>query len=183
MKRVVILTASPKKNGNSALAADLLEACLKEQGAETVRFDTAFMKLGGCRDCRNCNKNGKYCIFDNDDFNRTAAELVKADAIVITTPVYWYTFPEQIKGLIDRFFCLLKGGHTFEGKKTALISFCGDNEEDTFDGMVFSFRKTMALMRAENAGELLYPGVYGPGEAANTSIKDDVKALADKLLA
>ena len=183
MKRVVILNSSPKKNGNSAMAASLLEACLKRRGVQTVRFDTAFLKFAGCRDCRCCNQNGRYCIFDNDDFNRVAAELVKADAIVITTPVYWYTFPEQIKGLIDRFFCLLKGGHNFEGKKTALISFCGDKEADTFDGMVFAYRKTMELMKAENAGELLYPGVYGPGEAEKTTVKDDVVSLADKLLA
>lgn len=181
MKRYVILTGSPRKNGNTAIMADMLTAELKAHGDEVVRFDTAFLKLNGCRDCRKCYSTGNPCVFNNDDFNPIARELETADGVIFAAPVYWYTFPAQIKNVIDRFVCLYGSKHLFTDKKCVLLSCCGDEEMEAFDGILFAYRKTIGLMQGENAGEILIPGLYPPGAVRETDAEAQIKALAEKL--
>ena len=59
------------------------------------------MNIGGCRACETCFKTGKACSF-NDDFNTIAPAIQEADAVVVSTPVYWYSIPSQIKAVIDK---------------------------------------------------------------------------------
>ena len=105
-KKIVLLTGSPRRKGNTAQMADTLAAALEEKGCRVVRFDTAFLPLGGCRDCRACYRGEGACAFGGDGFNDIARELETADGLVLAAPVYWYTFPAQIKHVIDRFVSL-----------------------------------------------------------------------------
>ena len=105
-----------------------------EQHGHTVqRFDAAFLKIGGCHACMSCYKTGKACTFD-DDFNRIAPAILESDVVVFTMPVYWYTIPAQIKGVIDRLFSLVVGGQPFAGKKCALIACCEEEDRTVLDG-------------------------------------------------
>lgn len=97
------------------------------------------MKVGGCRGCYGCVTKGE-CVF-RDDFDKIAADLQDADGIVIASPVYWYTFPAQIKAVIDRWFSLCVMGNDFSGKKADLLSCCEEETTETFDGIRFSFKK------------------------------------------
>ena len=121
MKKIIVITGSPRKNGNSSKMADGFIKTIVEGGAQATRFDAAFMKIGGCHACDKCYKNEKACVYD-DDFNVLAKELETADGIVFVAPVYWYTFPAQIKAVIDRLYAMYVGERFFEGKKCALIS-------------------------------------------------------------
>ena len=99
-KKIVVITGSPRKNGNSFAMTDSFIRAAESQGHTVTRFDAAMMKIGGCRACETCFKTGKACSFD-DDFNTIAPAILDADAIVYTMPVYWYSIPSQIKGVID----------------------------------------------------------------------------------
>ncbi len=50
------------------------------------------------------------------------AALYKADVIVFTMPVYWYSIPAQIKGVIDRIFSFVAGGKDIAGKAGVRVS-------------------------------------------------------------
>ena len=178
MNKIVILKASPRKNGNSnALAAAFAEEA-KKAGASVTEYDTANMKIAGCRGCYGCMTKGE-CVF-RDDFDKIAEDLRDADGIVIASPVYWYTFPAQIKAVIDRWFSLCVTGKDFSSKKAALLSCCEEETEETFDGIRFSFEKTMALMKAEIVGEVLIPKVSDVGEIKNTDGEKQARKLAGK---
>ena len=89
-KKIVVITGSPRKNGNSfAMTQAFIEAAEKK-GHEVTRFDAAMKNVGGCRACETCFKTGKACSFD-DDFNTIAPAILAADAVVFTMPVYWYS--------------------------------------------------------------------------------------------
>ena len=146
-----------------------------------VRFDTAFLPLGGCRDCRACYRGEGACAFGGDGFNDIARELETADGLVLAAPVYWYTFPAQIKHVIDRFVSLYNAKKFPAGIPAALITCCAEPAMDTFDGIVFAYRKTVSLLGCRNVGEVLIPGVYGAGEISQTDGLAQARALADKL--
>ena len=93
-KRILVITGSPRRNGNSFAMTDAFVKAAEERGHSVKRFDAAMMKLGGCHACETCYKTGKACSFD-DDFNIIAPEILEADAIVFTMPVYWYSIADQ----------------------------------------------------------------------------------------
>ena len=77
------------------------------------------MNVSGCRACDTCYKTGKACSFD-DDFNVMAPDILNADGIVFTMPVYWYTMPSQIKAVLDKMYSFVVGEKDISGKKCAL---------------------------------------------------------------
>lgn len=178
--KIVVITGSPRKNGNSFAMTDAFVRKAEQLGHSVQRFDAAFMNIGGCHACETCYKTGKACSFD-DDFNRIAPALLEADAIVYTMPVYWYSIPAQIKSVIDRTFSLVVGGKDVAGKKCALITCCEEEDPTVMDGVRIPIERSAALLKWQMVGEVLLPGVYKPGDVDKTDGCRQAEALAEKL--
>ena len=133
-KKVVVITGSPRKNGNSFAMTESFIKAAQEKGHSVTRFDAAMMEIGGCRACETCFSTGKACTFD-DDFNKIAPAILEADTLVFTMPVYWYSIPAQIKGVIDRIYSLVVGGKDISGKECALIACCEEEDLSVLDGV------------------------------------------------
>lgn len=177
--KIVVITGSPRKGGNSFA---MTEAFIKEaeQCGHTVRrFDAAFLKIGGCHACMTCYKTGKACSFD-DDFNTIAPAILEADAVVYTMPVYWYSIPAQIKGVIDRIFSLVVGGKKIAGKKCGLIACCEEDDVTAMDGVRMPIERSVALLKWDMVGEVLVPGVFVEGDINKTDGCAQAAALAKK---
>lgn len=69
--KIVVITGSPRKKGNSFAMTDAFIKEAETCGHTVQRFDAAFLKIGGCHACQTCYKTGKACTFD-DDFNLIA---------------------------------------------------------------------------------------------------------------
>ncbi|MDE6518087.1 MAG: flavodoxin family protein, partial [Acetatifactor sp.] len=82
-KKIVVITGSPRKNGNSFAMTDAFIKAAEDKGHTVIRFDAAMKKVGGCHACETCFKIGKACSFD-DDFNEIAPDILEADGIVFT---------------------------------------------------------------------------------------------------
>ncbi len=179
MSKIVVITGSPRKKGNSFAMTDAFIEAAKAKGHDVTRFDAAMMKIGGCRACETCFKTGKACTFD-DDFNKIAPAILEADAVVFTMPVYWYSIPAQIKGVIDRIYSFCVAGKDIAGKKCALIACCEENDLSVFDGVRIPIERSAALLKWNKVGEVLVPGVLKVGEIAGTDGCAKAAALADK---
>lgn len=177
--KITVITGSPRKNGNSFAMTDAFIQAAELRGDVVKRFDAAFMKIGGCHACMTCYKTGKACSFD-DDFNTIAPAILDSDAVVFTMPVYWYSIPAQIKGVIDRLFSLVVGGKQFAGKKCALIACCEENDMSVLDGVRIPMERTAALLKWEMVGEVLIPGVLNEGDIDNTDGCKQAAALAER---
>jgi len=182
MKKIVLLTASPRANGNSAAMARAFSRTVQEQGAELVRIDAALCGVKGCIACDNCFKNGRPCCFD-DGFNQILEEILSADAIAFASPVYWYTFPAGIKAVIDKFYSLCVAGKDLAGKKCVLMACCEDDDMKAFEGLVFSYKNSMGLLKCEDVGQLLVKNVHKPDAVLSTDACERASKLAEKLLA
>lgn len=177
--KIVVITGSPRKNGNSFAMTDAFIKEAEQKGHTVSRFDAAFLKIGGCHACMTCYKTGKACSFD-DDFNLIAPAILDADAVVFTMPVYWYSIPAQIKGVIDRLFSLVVGGKDIAGKKCALITCCEEDDMTVMDGVRIPIRRSAALLKWDIVGEVAVPGVLNVGDIAKTDGCRQVAELADK---
>ncbi len=177
--KIVVITGSPRKNGNSFAMTEAFIHEAEQRGHSVRRFDAAFLKIGGCHACMTCYKTGKACSFD-DDFNDIAPAILEADAVVFTMPVYWYSIPAQIKGAIDRLFSLVVGGKEVAGKKWGLIACCEEDDTTVLDGVRIPMERTAALLQWEMVGEVLIPGVLNEGDIDHTDGCSQAAALADK---
>lgn len=177
--KIVVITGSPRRKGNSFAMTDAFVKAAEAKGNSVTRFDAAFMKIGGCHACMTCFKTGKACSFD-DDFNQIAEAVLKADAVVYTMPVYWYSIPSQIKGVIDRIFSLVVGGKDISGKKCALITCCEESDMTVMDGVRIPLERSAKLLKWQMVGEVLMPGVLNEGAVSDTDGCEQAAALAGK---
>ena len=179
-KKIVVITGSPRKNGNSFAMTDAFIQAAEAKGHQVTRFDAAMMNVGGCHACETCFKTGKACSFDYG-FNTIAPAILEADAVVFTMPVYWYSIPAQIKGVIDKLFSLVVGGKDIAGKECAMIVCCEEDDMSVMDGVRIPLERSAALMKWHMVGEVLVPGVLNAGEIEKTDGCAQAAALAEKI--
>ncbi len=179
-KKIVIITGSPRKDGNSFAMTDAFVKAAEEKGHTVTRFDAALKDVGGCHACETCFQTEKACSFD-DDFNAIAPAILEADAVVFTMPVYWYSIPSQIKGVIDKLFSFVVGGKDIAGKECALITCCEEADVSVMDGVRVPLERSAALLKWHMVGEVLVPGVLNAGDIAKTDGCQQAAALADKI--
>ena len=100
-KKIVIVSASPRKNGNSEVLANEFMRGAFENGNEIEMIKIREMNLQFCRGCFACLKTHK-CVVKDDFTQRILKLLCEADVIVFATPVYYYAVSGQLKTFIDR---------------------------------------------------------------------------------
>lgn len=179
-KKIVVITGSPRKTGNSFAMTDAFIKAAEAKGHTVTRFDAAMKNVGGCHACETCYKTGKACSFD-DDFNTIAPAILEADAVVFTMPVYWYSIPAQIKGVIDKMFSFCVAGKDVSGKECALITCCEEDDLSVMDGVRIPMERSATLLKWKMVGEVLIPGVLNAGDIEKTDGCQQAVALAEKI--
>lgn len=101
MKRVLILSSSPRKQGNSQRLCEQFKAGAESAGHTVTLIRLAEKQLGFCRACDACMKNGGTCVL-KDDMHEILEAFQLADVLVLATPVYFYGVSAQMKTFIDR---------------------------------------------------------------------------------
>lgn len=99
-RKVLILSSSPRKGGNSDVLCDRFAQGAKEAGNEVEKVFLKDYKVNYCTGCGVCIK-GKPCP-QKDDAAEIVQKMIDSDVIVMATPVYFYTMSAQMKTLIDR---------------------------------------------------------------------------------
>lgn len=86
--KIVILTGSPRKKGNSNYFAEQFAKGANNVGHEVFVFDCVKQKVGGCLACDFCGMNGP-CSQKDDFTNILRPQLETADMIVLVSPIYY----------------------------------------------------------------------------------------------
>ena len=121
-KKVMIVMGSPRKKGNSAILAKQVAAGAKAGGAVVETFYLHDMKIKPCTACDVCRKKKDIdCVLD-DDMQKLYPKLRSADAIVIASPIYWFTVSAQTKLFMDRWYALGGDeGYELAGKRFGIV--------------------------------------------------------------
>lgn len=175
-KSILVLTGSPRKNGNSDLLADsFIEGAIKA-GHKVIKYETAAKNIKGCRACDTCFSKGVACSFQ-DDFNELAPMLEAADVLVIVSPLYWSSFPAQLKAAIDKLYAFIIGGKSMKIKESMLLA-CGEfGSNEDFDVMVRTYEELAKYEKWTDIGQLIVPGVNKKGDIKNTNALQKAKKL------
>lgn len=101
MKKVLVISSSPRRNGNSDLLCDQFMKGAIEAGHRAEKIFLADKTIHYCTGCGACANATRPCV-QKDDVAEILEKMVGADVIVLATPVYFYTMCAQLKTLIDR---------------------------------------------------------------------------------
>lgn len=99
--KLLIINASPRKNGNISKRLELMRDEAGRLGAEvSVEYAQAW-KIRPCMGCMKC-RTAKNCILSEDDAQRVLELIQECDALIVGSPTYWGNMPATLKLLFDR---------------------------------------------------------------------------------
>lgn len=181
------ILGSPRRQGNTAKVLDWVEEQLLADGHDVDHVNILDHNVGGCRECLACKKGGvDLCILD-DDANSLFLRMVAADLVLVAAPVFCWGFPAQIKGLIDRFYCLMDfdGPRAdvprLNGKPMSLLLTAGGERIDNADLVFRGFHHMVGLLRAKPALTWFVPNCTQP-ELIGDDVRAAVMAFAKTLI-
>ena len=121
--KIVGISGSPTKSGNNERIIDYVLDIAKQRGFITLRIFLSEYKIAGCMDCGLC-KDKKECSI-KDDMKKLLPLLEDADAIIVTSPVYFGSVSSQLKAFFDRTQVLRRAGFLLKNKVGAAIAVGG----------------------------------------------------------
>ena len=162
--KILVLTGSPRKNGNSATLADNFIKGAKKAGHEIVRFDAAFKDVHPCVACNKCGMNGP-CVF-KDDFEFVRENIVDADVVVFATPMYYFGISAQLKTVIDRFYAI--NGQIHRPKKSVLLMTYANSAASEAEPIKKHYEVLLNYLGWQDAGQIIASGVWPVGAINHT---------------
>lgn len=159
-KNILVLSASPRRGGNSDLLCDEFMRGAAEAGHRCEKvflWDTA---IGYCTGCGVCNDT--HACVQKDDMAALLDKMVRADGIVLATPVYFYTMDAQLKTLIDR---TVPRYTELTDKEFWFIAAAADTDAAQLERTIDGLRGfTCCLENPVERGVLYAAGVWEKGE-------------------
>lgn len=176
--KVLALESSPRQKANSSILLDWIIKGIHQRGGEVVKLKVPELSITPCTACGMCYKNGE-CIMQ-DDMEKVFNFLSECRHLIVSTPVFFYHVPAQLKILIDRLQPLWARkfllNHPMERPPSGrglLASVGGTKGEKLFDGIILTFNCICQLLDLVMVDPILIEGVDKAG---------DIKRKEDKLL-
>ena len=162
-KKVLIISSSPRKGGNSETLAAAFAKGAQEAGHQVEAVFLREKQVGFCKGCLACLKLG-YCVIQ-DDAVEIAAKMHDANVLVFATPVYYYCVSGQLKTMLDRANPLFGTDYAFT--KAYLLATAAEDAPETVEGTVKAVQGWVDCFdRCELAATVFAGGVNGIGDIA-----------------
>lgn len=138
---ILVLHASPRKKGNTAALVDIFTDEVQSFGANVKTLYLYDMEIKPCKACCECQKDWtKPACVRNDDLQSVFEEVLKADLIVLASPIYIWYCTAPMKAALDRMAYAMNkyygdewGPSLWKGKSVAIITTCGYSVEKGTD--------------------------------------------------
>jgi multimeric flavodoxin WrbA len=160
-KKVLVLSSSPRRGGNSDLLCDRFTNGVQQAGHHAEKIFLKDKKINYCTGCGTCIDSGKSCS-QKDDMAEVLDKMVEAEVIVMATPVYFYTMCAQMKTLIDR---TCSRYTEIKNKEFYFIVTAADTNNRAMERTLEEFRGfTYCLEDAKEKGVIFGTGAWDKGE-------------------
>ena len=154
-KRILILTASPRNNGNSTILALKAAEGVKAAGGEADVVPLGKLKIAPCNACDACRAKPETGCVIKDDMQPLYQKISEAQGVIFATPVYWFNVSAQMKLFIDRTYAVHgEDGYALTGKDIGVILTYEDEDVFASGGIntLRSFQDICAYVKADLVG-------------------------------
>ena len=101
--KILVINGSPRK-GKTHQITEVIKKRIKTLG--NIEFEYLFLKdlnLEICRGCFTCIQKGEDLCPIKDDRKKIEQQIMKADGLILASPVYAFTVTSLMKNFFDRF--------------------------------------------------------------------------------
>ena len=144
---ILILQGSPRANGNTAWMAEEFKKAAEAAGHRVALVNVARKKIAGCLACGFCHGKGNGSCIQKDDMQELYPLLEEAEALVLASPVYYFTMSAQIQAPIQRIYNMNKPPKL--GKMALLLS---SYSPDVYDGAIGEYQGIREYWDVEDGG-------------------------------
>ncbi len=189
---IVGLVGSARSHGNtSTLVADALKAAEK-MGARTRLITLPQLRIEGCRGCESCARDHR-CVID-DDMQDLYPLLLRADGLVLGSPVYFYNVTAAVKAFIERCYCLEAfddsdrscwvGVREASGGGYAVVLTVGEQHEEQYLGFAAeAMSRSLVDLGYRVVAVVKACGLWAPGDAArDMTARSDAARAGERLV-
>lgn len=159
-QNILILTGSPRQNGNTNILTDAFVEGAKENGNVITRINVCKYKISGCVSCQYCTSHNGECAL-KDGMDEIYSLLENVDIVVFATPIYYYGFSSQLKAVIDRFHAKSAVGG-IKPMQSILLA-VGADDLSAFEPLIVTYKAILNYLKWENIGILAVDGVEEKG--------------------
>lgn len=177
-KKVLILSSSPRRGGNSDTLCDEFMRGAVESGNHVEKIFLCDKTIHPCLGCSVCSLHKKPCP-QKDDAAEVIGKMLEADVIVMATPVYFYAMSAQMKILIDR--CC--GPYTeMKNKEFYFIATAAEEDETIMKRVVDNFCGFLdCLENPVIKGTVFGGGVWHVGEIKDKPVLTEAYEMGKKV--
>ena len=130
-KKVVVISSSPRKGGNSDTLCDEFVKGAVDGGNEAVKYFLEDFELGSCKACMACKTPEREC-FQEDELSIILDDMMAADVIVYATPIYYYSMTGTLKRFFDRCYPIF---NHLKDKDYYIITSAGSSNGNALTGI------------------------------------------------
>lgn len=187
--KMIAINGSPRTDGRTSEALDHMSAAAIAKGYEVERIDLTSLDFKDCQGCRECNRVG-HCVQD-DDLIPVYDRILKADHVLMASPVFMGSETGMFNSFVDRLYALLepRDGGGFDtrippGKAATVVLVCGSPDGHIiYHYLMNRFTSVMkGLLGLEDFGSFIVPGM-GRVDSITESVtfKENLSVFQERL--
>ena len=154
--KIVVINSSPHSEEQSTsryLAKKFVDGATSA-GHEIFVFDAANEKTNPCRGCDQCGMDGA-CIFDDAIETKLMPQMLRADLLVLVTPLYYFGMSAQLKTIVDRFYSRTT---KLSGKKSMIMATAWNTADWTMEALKNHYETLVRYMSWQDVGQVWATG-------------------------
>lgn len=178
MKKVIVVSSTPRKGGNSEFLAQAFVDGALSAGNEVELITVRDIDLKYCVGCMYCQDHDA-CVL-NDSMNGLYERIQNADVLVFATPVYYYSVSGQLKTFLDRLNPLYPRENKF--KEVYLLATAADENASAMDGAVTAIQGWVDCFDGVSIkGVIRGVGVTDRGDIQDTNFLNEAYEMGAKV--
>ena len=170
--KVLGILGSPRIGGNTDILLEKALEGARSAGAEAEKVILSELDIAPCQEIEYTEVNEDGLSVVDDDIHVIFRKIKEADAIILSSPIFFGSLSAQAKIMIDRFQCvwvsknLLKKDVFTDKKKGAFISVQATPREDFFENSRSIVRHFFATINTTYDGEVFCSSVDKKGSVS-----------------
>lgn len=175
---ITVIMGSPRE-GNSDKLAQAFISGAEESGKKIYSVVIRELNINGCRGCEYCYLHNGSCI-QNDDMRDVYTYLDDSKIVVFATPIYYQSFPSQLKALIDRLY--VTENRSFSVEKAILLSTYATPGAEMAVQTINYFKVLIKYLGWENGGIITVSGMDEVDDIVGNDALQEAKKLGKNIL-
>jgi multimeric flavodoxin WrbA len=169
---ILAIYGSPREGGNTDTLLGAFTSAAEREGASIERVYARKLDILCCSECRECEKTGQ-CVID-DDMKKVYPLLESARAVVLASPIFFYSLTGCVKPLIDRSQALWARKYVLNNPVPAIVNgieragyflSCGATKgSNLFEGALLTMKYFFDAISAKQVESLTYRRMENSGD-------------------